>query len=196
MSGPIARLPLGLLEVFDLRTLGNYPRQVGDVISPTYDVSALQYQNCLSVRGQATLSGISPTFFVGFNPFDDFVVDGVAVEAAVPAGEAWLVVRSALLVECQSDTGFQFYPTKVVFTTAPNSAVFFPVPGFGQLQNDSGNVTAGFTAGFWQHSTVQPFTIPPSAPIQLYCEGEGFQHGDAQDESRLTWFAQIIRLKF
>lgn len=194
--GPLSRLPLGLLEVFDVRTLGNYPRSLGDQIAPTYDISLLQHQNVIRLRAQQAKDGpVLANAWTGLQAFNDFDVDGVATPAEVPAGQSWLITRSALLVEGDATATevIGCNGVRLCWQPIPNSGLFFTEPVSAAPGQQIGNADAG-TQSVWMHSTDEPFIIPGSAVIGLWFEGSGLVC-DANTQLRSTWFAELIRLR-
>lgn len=52
MSKPINNLALGLLSLFDIKSMGSYPKELGEAISPVFDVGKLTaYTNAQNIVG-------------------------------------------------------------------------------------------------------------------------------------------------
>lgn len=85
MIGPISNLPKGFLDFFGIRSLGNYPRSVADVIASTLNVEELVVQSNLE-RWEGQLLINTPVVAGMYAPTNVFFS-----ESQVPQNEFWWV---------------------------------------------------------------------------------------------------------
>lgn len=112
MSGPLNRLPLGLLSLLELKSpAGRYPTQLGDVIAPILDVMEF-------FRGQASRGGIAlqaAGAITGPTRSSAFTSGSVTT---VPQGEIWLLTEYSVEFNAlAADQGIVFAPA-LLFPTA------------------------------------------------------------------------------
>lgn len=109
MSGPLNRVPLGLLSLLELKVpAGRYPVQLGDQILPQLSMEKFY-------RPQAHRAGLATTAagaIVGPNRFIPFTVGTPTV---VPQGEIWFLAEFQVEVLLQSDQALTFAPVIAIF---------------------------------------------------------------------------------
>lgn len=171
--GPIAKIPIGLLEVFDLRTLGNYPRVVGDSISPTFDITLLQYENSEVWTGQFTDAGASTI------QSSRVLAPSAGLDAQVPATERWLVTRwSAYLsfnavAAATAEVAHLGYSYEAGTKFVPFPIKSSPVEG-AFLSKASPLWASAATSRTWLMSEGRdPFIMPAAAVPCVFFEGAG-----------------------
>lgn len=80
MAGPIARRPAGLLDLLLTQQQGKNPSELGDVVSPTIDLTSLYEQEVLAT----TIASITAD---AVNDFSSIII---------PDGEAWKLLASTV----------------------------------------------------------------------------------------------------
>ena len=200
--GPISRLPIGLLDVFDVRTLGKYPRNIADQLVATYDVTPLQHLNVEHCRAQwdnAAAAIVAPAG-AGMQSFTSFVVEGAAAAAETDVNEFWLITRlSAVQSITLGGGGVATWPmAQVVYL--PNLATstqFHVVPPFNRAGTGTGSSIltgiANGTVSAWTVGTVQPFVVPPQSAFRAWFEAAG-PAITVNDTMTFTCWFDFIRL--
>lgn len=123
--GPVGRFPRGLLSLFELKTLGDYPGVVTDSIACTYDISLLLAQaDTEFVSYPVTVSnGALVNHGAGVFPLDTLSSTPYP-NARVPQNEVWLMCAWGSL---------SYYSATV-------AGGFNPVAWWGYIPAGSGNL--------------------------------------------------------
>lgn len=149
--GPINRVPLGLLSLWDLKTTGRYPTDVSDVIQQSVDITPFM----MAAHGELVTDnrgGLTAIGLVGFtNGFFD-----------VPQNEVWLVEHWSVHNSTAMDpAGMMSGQVCVAYVAAP-SVLSFPV---GRQITANGSV--GTTGAYWQAGSDAPFMVGPGGSLRF-----------------------------
>lgn len=147
MSGVINTLPSGLLGFLGLKNGGQYPRALGELLQPTWDLAAI-YLSANSSFDNTTLA---------------IAAIGATAIVTVPEGEAWFIIQqdagSATLAAGQSIAlGLQFTDpaglvtmsvsdASVVATVGQRASISLPRPYYAGPGTRLGIVSTVFAAG-------------------------------------------------
>lgn len=181
MLGPIAKLPAGLLDVFGLRTRGEYPRNVAEQIVPTYDLGTLinSIFNSEVWTGEIELLGSGQT--AGPHSFTP-ILETPADLFAVPGNEYWLINEWEMqltMFETTNECG----PIALGYQrqNSLGLAGFESFPRDDSLVNPSILYTGGAVTGIsWSIAKGQrPWILGPRAIPSALFMGEGNVRGSS-----------------
>ena len=189
--GPINNVPLGLLDLFGLRTLGQYPREVANFISPTIDVSLLQYNSITeSLQLSETFNGAG-TRDCGTYTFGS--------SGIVPTNEMWLVTHyhlDMLLAGAAVETG----SAHLCWTLGNSNNPFFRPPArtpYGlRSYNGLDEMFTGNANGVYiaVETSAEPFILPSGAQLAYLISHLAFTAGAG--ESVVTYCnLDFVRLR-
>lgn len=192
MPSPLNRIPQGLLEFFGIKSGEWGPRELGQVLAPTIDLSHWYFEpTALNLR--CTISG-NPWAADQSNQLlnvlstapTDLVVAG---ELRVPAGEVWLVLQSSIgWIPSAIDNEGQFY-----WTSGHSTSGFQIWPqrnlGYGQVAPPASAV-----ARMQSVVGTRPFWVPPSHVIAMQLAAVSIGAGGTVSISEATLRLQRFRI--
>lgn len=152
--GPISNHPRGLLDLFGLQTLGNYPREVADVISPVFDLTQL-VQSPL-IRYQRLFS---QTFTAGALGVTGFAFTDGAAQVYVPNNQIWILVAMECFASYFSNAGGAMtVPALRISETIPGGNIAAPI--IPTLPVANGQIVATGIAGAYSRPSVFSRSTP------------------------------------
>lgn len=191
----VGRLPLGLLDFFQMKTMGEYPQHLGDSIMPTMDVlrwfdpdaDTGLYTGPAIVANAVTTTAINLTSanWISAGGAFDFALGGG--DTRVPAAEVWIVLECAIRWD-MNDAG-QTADFVVVAQQASTNGTRFLVTD-GPIQGFTAGAAAPLIRGGMRCST-KPFYMGPGMLLQ------GGHYGVAVPAGQVGWTiaARIRRLQ-
>lgn len=196
--GPISVLPNGLLDIFGLRTLGEYPRTVAETYVPTFDISklVLSIANCEVWTGEIELLGLGSNR----GPFTFTATLDTPADIQVPAREAWLIVEwEVILTMFSGGSGTN--------TAGPIGVGFQRTNSYGlgmeSFPRDAANVlpSVAYVGGTASASTwsiakgITPWILGPMAKPSALFMGDGEARASSGDATNIALKFHFMRLR-
>jgi hypothetical protein len=149
-NGPIQTLPLGLLGLLDLKTMGRNPPALGQTVAPVLDITQL-YLNGKALEFAATSKAVGVG---GYGLFLDF---DTTVPITVPEGETWFVHDYTMLAQLNAGGTCNLVvpawrPAGGNYHSLANEKDPMPVGGNSMFSVRDFWLPPGASLGFWVHT--------------------------------------------
>lgn len=144
LTAPLGQLPLGLLDFFAVKSMGEYPQRLGDSVLPVMDLTRW-YADQVAATGVASIANMGSAgasvgqmgtveWLAGGGSTD--FANGVVGTTVVPQNEMWLVLEATTNWFVTDPAGSAF--SVLTARASPNNDTFLTITD-GPLQ--------GFTTG-------------------------------------------------
>lgn len=176
MSGPLSKVPEGLLDLFGIKGIApRYPSQLGEQVSPVFDVGQLVAEaysatgwatgTLLAATDGATFINITSAMWLSLGVVD--FADGASA-TTVPQGQIWLVHEAQVQWNFTDDPG-----NSANFWLSASGAAASPGPlvitdqVFGYTTSDAAVSRNGHAV----YRSPKPFLLTPGQRVRIAHDG-------------------------
>lgn len=173
------RIPPGLLDLLDLKTLGRNPDALGSVVAPTLDLLPQYLLTRRQLITPASRSGIAADGF--------YIPGGPATDYVVPETEVWYVWAVNLVAECGPASGFMVNPY-VIYPAGP-----IGIQGVYNASAIVGNIIAPIQPAPGQYDVRLTYAVGTWWTSGMYPGARVINVGGVNNS--LTWSILATRLR-